>query len=267
MTAIFANPSVGAAAAAPHGADWAVVTGHSRGLGRALAAGLLAQGWRVLGLSRTGWAPPGSPSPAGLVEVALDAADAHALAHWLASPAAQAAWHRPLAGARRAWLLNNAGTVHPMGPPGAQGAAAIAQAVALNLTAPLLLTDALVAATAAQADRRVVHVSSGAGRSAHAGWSIYGATKAALDAHARAVALDAVPNLRLESLAPGVVDTDMQAQLRATPAQALPGVARFVALHRDGQLATPQAVAQRLLAHLASARFGQEPVTDLRQLG
>lgn len=252
----------------------AVVTGHSHGLGQAVALALLAQGWAVLGVSRSGWPEAEAAAHPGLTQVALDLADSAALAAWLASPA----WVQALAGAETVWLVNNAGTVQPMGPVGAQGPLAVAQAVALNVAAPLMLADALIASTsagvAAEAEaeggtgveRRVVHVSSGAARNPYAGWSVYGATKAALDMHARATQLDGVPGLRIESLAPGVVDTAMQAHIRGTGADRFPNVARFQALHAHGALASPTEVAARLVAHMGSDAFGQQAVRDLREL-
>lgn len=245
----------------------AVVTGHSQGLGQAVTLELLTQGWRVLGLSRSGWPHAEASVHPGLVQVPLDLSDPVALAGYLAG----SAWADALRGAHQAWLVNNAGTVSPMGPAGVQGAAAVAQAVALNVAAPLMLADAFAAATRAVTegvgvDRRVVHIASGAARNPYAGWSIYCATKAALDMHARATQLDAVGGLRIESLAPGVVDTGMQAQIRSTGAERFPHVARFQAMHRDGGLASAAGVARRLVAHLGSDAFGRTPVTDLRDL-
>ena len=261
----------------------AIVTGHSQGLGQAIAADLLGRGWRVLGLSRSGWPPTLASQYPGLTEVALDLADAPALAAWLAGPAlaealadvvgktgrgeaagVQEAEHSAGAQAGQVLLVNNAGLVSPIGPPGGQGGAAVMQAVALNVAAPLALADAWVAATAGVPDRRIVHISSGAARNAYAGWSVYCATKAALDMHARAVQLDAVAGLRIESLAPGVIDTGMQAHIRATDASQFPLVGRFQGLHRDGALQSPSDVARRLLAHVLGDAFGAEAVRDLR---
>jgi NAD(P)-dependent dehydrogenase (short-subunit alcohol dehydrogenase family) len=239
-----------------------IVTGHSQGLGQAIALELLAQGWRVLGLSRRGWSAQAVAAHPELTEMGLDLSDTAALVAWLAGPGLAQALH----GAGQAWLVNNAGTVQPMGPLGGQGAASVAQAVALNMAAPLVLADAFVAASAGVADRRVVHISSGAARNPYPGWGVYCATKAALDMHARATALDGVAGLRIESLAPGVLDTAMQAEIRDTGAERFPSVARFQAMHRDGGLLSPADVAQRLVVHMASAAFGQEPVRDLRQL-
>jgi len=72
--------------------------------------------------------------------------------------------------------------------------------------------------------------------------------------------------LRVASVAPGVVDTAMQAEIRGSSETAFPGKARFDALKRDGALADPQVVAQQMVRYLLSADFGQEPVADLRSL-
>jgi NAD(P)-dependent dehydrogenase (short-subunit alcohol dehydrogenase family) len=240
----------------------AIVTGHSRGLGSALANALLAQGASVLGLSRASDAGLAAAHPQALQQVPLDLADSRALADWLATGALA----RFTAGATRVLLVNNAGLVQPIGPLGRQPGAAIAHAVALNVSAPLVLADALVAVTAGCGDRRIVHISSGAARNPYAGWSVYCATKAALDMHARAVQLDAVAGLRVASLAPGVIDTDMQAQIRASAEGDFPLRERFEALKRDGQLASADDVARRLVAHVLSDAFGADPTPDLRNL-
>jgi len=240
----------------------AVVTGHSRGLGAAISGELIARGVTVLGISRGSACLPAPAAAGRLLEVALDLGDSEGLSGWLASGALAGF----LAGAECALLVNNAGLLQPIGAAGSLGATAIARALAVNVTAPLLLADAFIAATAACADRRILHVSSGAARQPYAGWSVYCASKAALDQHARAVQQDALPRLAIASVAPGVVDTAMQAEIRATAAERFPLRDRFVELKAGGHLSTPAAAAAKLVACLLGDAFGREAVTDLRQI-
>lgn len=240
----------------------AIVTGHSAGLGAALTAELLGRRISVLGLSRRTVSLQKEAGAEALQQHVLDLSDPGALITWMSGPALA----RFLADASHSLLINNAGMVQPVGPCGAQDAAQIAAAVQLNLGAPLLLANAFVAATGHCAERRILHVSSGAARSAYAGWGIYCATKAGLDLHAQATRLDGRPGLRIASLAPGVIDTAMQAQVRASDPADFPQQARFAALKADGQLSTPSEVAHKLVEHLLGHAFGHAPTGDLRTL-
>lgn len=244
----------------------AILTGHTRGLGASIAEQLLARGVDVMGLSRKTH-PTLTTSVHGRFEqVALDLGDTAELARWLALDSLS----RFVAGASQILLINNAGTVQPVGPLETQSYDAIAVAVSLNVTAPLMLSAALMAATSTSAftdvDRRIMHISSGAGRNATAGWSVYCATKAALDHHARAVALDQGLPLRIASVAPGVVDTDMQGEIRNSAESNFPALSRFEALKREGKLVTPAETAEKLLNYLFSADFGKTVVADVREL-
>jgi NAD(P)-dependent dehydrogenase (short-subunit alcohol dehydrogenase family) len=232
----------------------AVVTGHSRGLGAAVAAELMARGIPVLGLARGH-----AESAEGMEQAAVDFGDAAALAAWLQGHTLASF----LAGADTVLLVNNAGVVSPVGPLSGQDPAAALRAAIVNVGAPLALSAAFVQA-APQAERRILHISSGAGRSAYPGWSVYCATKAALDQHARAVALDGDPRVRCVSMAPGVIDTDMQAEIRATPDERFPLKQRFVDMKEGGVLVSPADCAVKLVDCLLSKRFGHEPVDDLR---
>ncbi len=238
----------------------AVLSGHTRGLGAALAAALLARGIATLGLARRGNAALAARYPQLLREVVLDLSDSAALQSWLDG----GELHAWLAGAARVLLINNAGVVGPVGALDMQSPAQLARAVALNVSAPLMLAAAFAASNTAE--RRIVHISSGAARQPIAGWSFYCASKAALDHHARAVAADAVPGLHICSLAPGVIDTDMQAEVRASDPARFPQHARFVAMHAEGALLAPAVVAERLLGYLLGDAFGAQPVADLRDL-
>lgn len=240
----------------------AILTGHTRGIGAAIAAQLLSRRIPVLGLARKQNAELGARHPDLLVQIALDLSDTDAVAGWLGGEALRSY----LKDCKSALLINNAGVVQPIGPLDLQDAASIARAVALNVAAPLMLSSAVAVAAPGSAERRILHVSSGAARSAYPGWSVYCATKAALDHHARAVVLDKTPALKICSLAPGVIDTDMQAELRATTLDRFPIRERFDAMKRDGALASPQACATRLVDYVLSDAFGQDPVADLRDM-
>jgi benzil reductase ((S)-benzoin forming) len=242
----------------------AIVTGHTRGLGAALADDLLARGIRVLGIGRGEHPALAGRHATAFEQTVLDLADTAAIERWLATQALRTF----IGDADCVLLVNNAGTVEPIASCGAQDAAAIARAIALNVAAPLIFANAVASREAAKAEasRRIVHVSSGAARNAYAGWSIYCATKAALDHHARAVALDAPHGVRICSVAPGVVDTGMQATIRATDVDRFPMRERFERLKQDGKLATPEASAQQLIDYALSDAFGSVPTADVREL-
>ncbi|MBX3607466.1 MAG: SDR family NAD(P)-dependent oxidoreductase [Piscinibacter sp.] len=245
----------------------AIVTGSSRGLGAAMVARLLAPGSRVLGLARH--ADPALDTlarerGATLEQWETDLADAlpaaRRLQTWLAA--------QDGAAVQRALLINNAGVVTRPQPLRDADPAALVTALRVSLEATLLLCQAFLAATRDwRGDRRVLNVSSGLGRRAMAGSAGYCAAKAGMDHLSRCLALEeaALPNgARVVSLAPGVIDTDMQRQLREADAAEFPDRERFLALHRDGQLLSPQAAAARVLAVLERPDFGAEPVADVR---
>lgn len=218
---------------------------------------LLGRGVRVLGISRSGVA-----EAKGLSQAQLDLSDPVAVQVWLTRGDPLREF---LGDARQVLLVNNAGLLEPIGRLEQQDPASVARTVAVNLGAALALSAAFTRATEGIADRRILHVSSGAARNAYAGWSVYCATKAALDHHARAVALDKSPGLRIASVAPGVIDTDMQALIRGTPADHFPDRDRFVEMQKQGALRSPEEAAAALVNYLLSQDFGTEPVTETRR--
>lgn len=238
-----------------------VVTGHTRGLGAAIGAELLARGARVLGIARSDNAVLHERGGERLQQVRLDLSDTRALLDWIAGGALA----RFLGDCERTALINNAGVLAPIGPAGTREPAEIARALAVNVVAPILLTEAFVAASAQAADRRVLHVSSGAARNPYSGWSVYCASKAALNQHARAVATERIPHLGIAAVAPGVVDTDMQALIRASSPAAFPQREKFVALAQGGALTPPAQAARRMVDHLLGDGFGAQTVVDLRE--
>lgn len=249
-----------ASSSAPH--VRAIVTGHTRGLGASLAEQLLLEGIAVLGVSRSRHPTLASQAGDRFTEIELDLSDTPAVATWLAGDTLR----RFVDGASIVLLFNNAGIVDPIGPLAAQDPAIVARAVGVNVAAPLMLSAALAQAASATTECRILHVSSGAARNAYAGWSVYCATKAALDHHARAVALDANRALRVCSVAPGVVDTGMQATIRSTSEDNFPMREKFDQLKSSGALATPEAAARQLIGYALSDAFGSVPTADVREL-
>ncbi len=237
-----------------------LITGASRGLGLAMARQLLSQDSQVLAISRAGM-PFEHPM--------LDSWQ-----HDLAEPAAAATRLQAWLGQRKAsdyqsvTLINNAALLPAIAPLSALSAADIRAALAVGLEAPMQLTRVFLAATQAWAcPRRVLNISSGLGRRAMASQAPYCTVKAGLDHFTRSVALDeaALPNgAKVCSLAPGVIDTDMQVQLRGADASTFPDQPAFAAMKEQGRLWSADEAAAKVLVYLARADFGANPVADVR---
>lgn len=233
-----------------------ILTGHTGGLGKALCSVCLAQGYEVLGLARRSL----SEVSGSLKQVAVNLSDSLAVQQMLN----QSALHDFIADAQTVWLINNAGSVEPNALAGSGSLEAIKQTLALNVTAPIMLTNWLLAQKSAAQHVRIAHLSSGAGRKAYPGWSVYGASKAALDHHALCVQAENQENVRIASIAPGVVDTEMQRSIRAADADLFPLRQRFVSLHESGSLSTPISVAQAIVRYTAAEDFGKKVIQDVR---
>lgn len=243
-----------------------ILTGASRGMGLAMAQQLLQADHTLVCISRRQnpeLAARAHAAGATLEQWPLDLAHsgeaASRLQQWLGQAGGRYA---------SATLINNAGVIPAIAPLSALTADDIAQALRVDLEAPMALTAAFLAATESwQVPRKVLNISSGLGRRPMASQAVYCAAKAGMDLYTRCVALEEAlkPNgARVCSLAPGVIDTDMQVQLRGADAAAFPDRARFEQLKRGGQLDSPEAAARKVLAFLQRADFGSEPVADVR---
>src|SRR6478735_5475127 len=244
-----------------------ILTGASRGMGLAMAEQLLAAGHDLLCISRKQNDALGlRASEAGRLceqwpqDLTRTEAAAAKLETWLVDHDA--------ADVTSVTLINNAGMLPRVGPLAAIPASDLADAMRLDLEAPLLLTSAFLRATQSwTAVRKVLNISSGLGRNAMASQAPYCAAKAGMDHFTRCIALEEAdkPNgAKVCSLAPGVIDTDMQVQLRNTDASQFPDKDRFTGLKDKGALASPAQAAATVLAFLARPDFGSNPVADVR---
>ena len=244
-----------------------ILTGASRGLGAAMAELLIAPGHALLCIARRNRAEQAAKAEARGVRLEQWNTDlgepvtvAARLQSWLAAfnPAVVAG----------ATLINNAGVLTRIGPLDGCEDVEISAALRVGLEAPLLLSAAFLRATRDwTAARRILNISSGLGRRAMAGQATYCAAKAGMDHYSRAVALDEAQRrngAKIVSLAPGVIDTDMQVHLRAADPQGFPDKAMFVGLKEGGQLASSADAAARVLAYLNRPDFGANPVADVR---
>lgn len=219
----------------------AFITGASRGLGAGLAARFAEHGVQLgLCARREPDRPDGSEAITGAVDVTN-------VSHLERFADAVAETLGPI----DLWV-NNAGVLDPMGPLRELEPDHISNALAINVGGVITGTQIFIdrSAEAPEARRALINVSSGAASSVYEGWSVYGAAKAAVDQLTRVVAAEE-PGLVCHSVAPGVVDTDMQAFIREQDAETFPAIDRFTDIHERGAWNSPAWIADHLLAILA----------------
>lgn len=244
-----------------------ILTGASRGMGLAMAEQLIAPDHQLLCISRhpnEALTRKAAEKNSTLTQWSLDLSEAlpvaTQLAQWLQGLDA------PTFGS--VTLINNAGVIPAIAPLSASDPLELARALRVGLEAPMLLTAAFLKATLHfQVPRKVLNISSGLGGRPMASQAAYCAAKAGMDHFTRCLALDearVANGAKVCALAPGVIDTDMQTQLRSATPEDFPEQSGFAQLKQSGQLTTACEAATRVLAWLARPDFGQQPVADVR---
>ena len=215
----------------------AIISGGSRGLGAALVTQCLDAGYTVKELSRSG-------NSAETVNVDLSQPEAllDTITPLFQELSAQT-WDEIL-------LYNNAGLINPVGVVSDKPLDAIMTNINVNFTSAILLIRAFIDAFQdAACPKTLINISSGAALRGIYGWSLYCGAKAGIENFVRTVAVEQAGQahpIKALNIGPGIIDTGMQADIRAVSAEDFPGVSMFVGFKEDGKLRSPETVASAI---------------------
>lgn len=236
-----------------------IVTGASKGIGLELLIQLRDRGERVIGIART--------NPDGLEDFILtDLSNTDCLEVLMKEIVLE---NLPKSSAFT--LINNAGIVDPIGLIGTVESKMIIEALAVNLAAPMVASNAFISSLKDfEGQKKIINISSGAGRSAYEGWGVYCSTKAGLDHFTRVMAIEqesANYPVDVVSIAPGIIDTGMQETIRSSGEDNFPLLGRFIDYKEQGQLSSAEETASKLIAFMDRDDFRElGPIADIRQL-
>ena len=236
----------------------AVITGASRGIGAAIAAAASQGGAVIAACNR---------SPSELQrQLAVDLADPAAWPVFATWYDQMVELHAP----DRVVFVHNAATLTPIGFAGSVDPDAYRAHVLLNSAAPQVLGDAVIR-TARRTGRStvLVQLSSGAADSPYPGWTGYCSSKAAVEMWVKTVGVEVGESdelVRVMAVRPGIVATDMQAQIRSSDAASFPNVERFRSLHADGHLSDPAEVGAKIWRAALSSEWANGSILDVRNL-
>jgi benzil reductase ((S)-benzoin forming) len=235
------------------------ITGTSRGLGRALASELLGgNGNRVFGIGRS-------------CTLTHDRYRHCDLDLGVTEDVLGFCFQLPR-GTRRAVLINNAAVIAPLAPVGKLDNRELEAGFTVNLISPAMLMNNFIRHTRrSHARRLIINISSGAARHAVDSWAMYCAAKAGLDMFSEVLHSEQKIHrpqspVLVFSIAPGVVDTGMQAQIRAVPKKNFANKERFVKMKSEGLLTPAQQTAQTILKILDRPEKYSHVCLDARNL-
>lgn len=242
---------------------YVIVTGTSQGLGEAIAAQLLEENTSIISISRREnkeLTKLAQQYNSNCVFHSLDLQDVHNL---------ETNFNEIISSIQEdtvssIHLINNAGTLAPMKPIEKAESEQFITNVHINLLAPMILTSTFMKHTKEwKVDKRVINISSGAGKNPYFGWGAYCTTKAGVNMFTQCVATEEAEKeypVKIVSFAPGVVDTSMQAQIRETNKEDFINLDRFIALKKEGKLLSPEYVAKAIRSLLETENFPQGEV-------
>lgn len=217
------------------------ITGASRGIGAGLAEELAKRGMKLALCAR---APAQVPRGAEGFHMQVDVADADAVHRFAAAAASRL-------GAIDLWI-NNAGVIEPIGPLRDISPSAFLDHLRINVMGVVHGSQAYIAHVRERgpgAQGVLMNISSGAAWKGYAGWAAYCAGKAAVDRISEAVQLEEAEHLRVYAVAPGVIDTDMQALIRGCTPEQFPMVEAFREMKAQGAFNSMAFVAEHLLRY------------------
>jgi benzil reductase ((S)-benzoin forming) len=164
-------------------------------------------------------------------------------------------------------LINNAGTLGMINRLERIEAPVIELAIQLNIVAPFILNSIFLRETKNwNCTKKIVNISSGAAIKPYYGWSVYCATKAAIDMMTKAIAIEQdtiEKGVKVIAIYPGVVDTAMQEQIRNSDSQKFIDVQRFIDFKESGSLVSTEIVGKEIFQIINSDNFPNGAILNI----
>ncbi len=235
------------------------ITGTSAGIGKALAELILKNPSNyVVGIARR--------------ETISHENYKHIPADFLTEKGLEAVHFPDLPKAKKITLINNAGMLGEILRIGKRNASSISDEITVNLIAPVRLMNAFSAKYQDQAvEKSILNVSSGAARHAIDAWGTYCASKAGLDMYSLVFQkeqelVEPKKRITIFSVAPGVVETNMQEIIREVSPSEFSGLQKFIDLKNNNELYTVEEAAKNLYQILENPTQFSDPIIDVRDL-
>jgi len=220
-----------------------IVTGGSRGIGRGIIDAYLSDGFSVFSISRT---INVELSEKGVTQINLDLTSTDQIEVSLLQIFSLFNKEK----LTKITLINNAGTLGKIGPLEKLDAKTITQTIQLNTIVPLILSSVFINYFKDwKASKSIINITSGAALKPYFGWSIYCSSKAAINMMTQNIAVEQLGvehPVKALGIAPGVVDTDMQTEIRRSDKSDFKDIERFIALKNEGGLSNAAIVGQRI---------------------
>ncbi|HCQ29380.1 MAG TPA: short-chain dehydrogenase [Flavobacteriales bacterium] len=232
-----------------------IITGTGKGLGKALAEVVLSEGAMVLGISRTK-----SIEHDNYQHITLDLNNVEKVSGF-ALPADVNEYEKVV-------LVNNAGILGDINHVGKLNNDTIAQTFTVNTIAPaILMNNFMRQYKGFKGEKIVLNISSGAGKVAIDGWSAYCASKAAVDMFtqvaAKEIAIDGL-DFKVFALSPGIIDTNMQEQIRQADKEGFSEVERFKEYKANNELQSAEETAQKIYWFLQNTAQFNDVIVSVR---
>ena len=228
----------------------ALITGTGGGIGKATAELLLKEGYLVFGYSRTN--KINHPNFNFTVIDLSDIAQVNDLA-------------LPIINSDNVLLINNAATIGSIVPFDKKETSDIINECNLNLVSPTILCRKFIT-TYPDKEKLLINIGSGAANSPIPSWSTYCATKAALDMLTQVIAEENHKNLKVFSIHPGIVDTNMQKTIRGTEVHLFPLLSKFTAYNSKNELETTTIAAQKLYYIIQNSNEFTKNILSIRDV-
>ena len=246
--------------------NYYIITGTSRGLGKSIAKKLQVDGNHVIGISRkidTKLLDISKKDNSRIDYIEFDLDNVNIIEKLIIKIFSII----DLEKAEKICLVNNAGVIDPIKTIENCSIDEITTSFNVNTVAPIVITSKFIEKLKfIDIEKRVINISSGAGKKPYHGWSCYCSTKAAVDMFTRCVAVEqekANYPTKILSFAPGIIDTGMQKKIRESSIENFDQLERFKNFKENDLLLTADFVADKVISLLEADEFIQGGIIDI----